>query len=170
MSGIDAPEVEGLFRAACRRPLMPLDGERGTILDRAAIQEILPHRDPFLLLDRITQLHRERHLIAGGYDLTRAETLLDGHFPGAPVWPGVLQVEAIAQAGLVLSRCLAPPGEAGGEVALTHILRAQFMKPILPGGEVEIAAQVVEDGLFVIIVGQCLRNGQVCSAAAVRGL
>lgn len=170
MIGSEAPEVEGLFREACRRPMAPAEGERPTLLDRAAIQRILPHRDPFLLLDRITLLDRERRLIVGAYDLARAEAVFGGHFPGAPVWPGVLQVEAVSQAGLVLARCLAPAGEAGAGIALTQILGAKFMKPIPPGGEVQIAARVIEDGLFVIVVGQCLSNGQVCSAAAVRGL
>lgn len=167
------PEADGLFRAACRRPMTPPNGERRTVLDREAIQDMLPHRDPFLLLDRVTLLDRERCLIVGAYDLSRAETVFGAHFPGAPVWPGVLQVEAVAQAGLVLARSLAPTGEAVAPKAfgaLTQILGAQFMKPIQPGGEVEIVARVVEDGLFVIIVGQCLRNGQVCSAAMVRGL
>lgn len=150
---------------------MPPSGEdRQTVLSRQDIENLLPHRDPFLFLDRILFLDRHEPLIVGAYDLTRSENVFSGHFPGEPVWPGVLQVEAVAQAGLVLARSLAPPDEPAVPVALTHILAAQFMKPILPGGEVEIAARVVEDGLFVTIVGQCLRNGQVCSAAAIRGL
>lgn len=170
MIGLDAPEAEELFRAACRQPLAQPEPERRTVLDREAIQAILPHRDPFLLIDRVTALDRERRLIAASYDLARAASVFSGHFPGAPVWPGVLQVEAVAQAGLVLTRCLAAPEQTGAAVALTHVLGAQFMRPVSPGGEVHIAARVLEDGLFVIIVGQCLQNGQVCSAAAVRGL
>jgi 3-hydroxyacyl-[acyl-carrier-protein] dehydratase len=170
VNGMESPEVQDLFRTACRSPLTDSDGVRPTVLDRAAIEGLLPHRDPFLLLDRITLLDRDEPLIVGAYDLSRAESVFSGHFPGAPVWPGVLQVEAVAQAGLVLARSLASADESGAGVALTHILGAQFMKAITPGGEVEIAARIIEDGLFLIIVGQCLRNGEVCSAAAIRGL
>jgi 3-hydroxyacyl-[acyl-carrier-protein] dehydratase len=170
VSGIEAPEVESLFRAACRQPMAEPNGERRTVLDREAIQEMLPHRDPFLLLDRVTLLDRDQNLVVGTYNLVRAEPVFSGHFPGMPVWPGVLQVEAVAQAGLVLARCLEAAERPREEIALTQILGAKFMQPITPGGEVEIVSRVVEDGLFVIIVGQCLRNGRVCSAAAVRGL
>ena len=170
MSWIDSQEVAEPFRIACRRRMAPTQEGSHTLLHREGIEKLLPHRDPFLLLDRITLLDRNAPLIACTYDLSRAESVLSGHFPGAPVWPGVLQVEAVAQAGLVLARSLTLSGEGAEPVALTHILAAQFMKPILPGGEVEIAARVIEDGLFVTIIGQCLQHGQVCSAAAVRGL
>jgi 3-hydroxyacyl-[acyl-carrier-protein] dehydratase len=170
VSGIESQEVEELYRSACRRPLAPSQEAAGTLLGREEIEGLLPHRDPFLLVDRITLLDLSLPLIVGAYELSRAESIFSGHFPGTPVWPGVLQVEAIAQAGLLLARSLAKDDDTAQPVALTHILGAQFMKPILPGGEVEIAARVIEDGLFVTIVGQCLRNGQVCSAAAIRGL
>lgn len=173
MTGMGPPEVAELFRAACRRPLTPPDPAPRTLLDRAAVQELLPHRDPFLFIDRVTLLDRERRLIVARYDLSHAEAVFSGHFPGAPVWPGVLQVEAVAQAGLILARSLAireQEGERDRMVALTHILGAQFVRPVTPGGELQVAAQLVEDGLFLIMVGQCLQDGQVCSAAAVRGL
>src|SRR5262249_10837202 len=111
----------------------------------------------------------ERGLIAARYDLGRARDVLAGHFPAYPVWPGVLQVEAVGQAGIVLN--LRRAGEAAPpNVALTHVLGARFMRPVLPGGDVEILARVLEDGLFFTIVGQCLRDGAICSVAAVSGL
>ena len=164
---VEAQETGGMIR-------------RETGLDVREVMRMLPHRYPFLLIDRVTGLDRERSLMVASYDLKRAETVFSGHFPGAPVWPGVLQVEAVAQAGLLLTRLLAEgsgfsperptPNAERPTPALTQILAAQFMKPIGPDGQVDIAARIVEDGLFVIIIGQCLWNGQVCSAAAVRGL
>lgn len=167
------PEVEALFRAGGKRPMLPA-GEWSvpTVMDRQAIQRILPHRDPFLLIDRITLLDREYSLIAAAYDLDRAQAVFAGHFPDAPSWPGVLQIEAIGQAGMVLalSTASSEPRRPERDLALTQVLAAQFVRPVRPGSDVEIVARVVEDGLFVVIVGQCLQNGEICSVAAVRGV
>jgi 3-hydroxyacyl-[acyl-carrier-protein] dehydratase len=166
-----SPTVQELFAAACRGPLLERLGSGEAELERDAIQRLLPHRDPFLLLDRITRVDREARRIAGVYELERAAEVLAGHFPGYPVWPGVLQIEAIGQAGLCLARLLVEGDEAeGAGFALTHVLGARFLRPVLPGAPVEIAAYVEEDGLFTTVVGQTLSRGEVCSAAILRGL
>jgi 3-hydroxymyristoyl/3-hydroxydecanoyl-(acyl carrier protein) dehydratase len=168
-----SPEAREMFQHACKRPMLPT-GDEGLLplLDQPAIEAILPHRAPFLLIDRVTLLDRDHRLIVARYDLARAGEVFAGHFPGAPMWPGVLQVEAIGQAGIVLAHACLPASEDDGnpQLALTHILGAQFVRPVVPGGDVIIAARLIEDGLFAVIVGQCLRRGEVCSAAAVRGL
>jgi hypothetical protein len=84
----------------------------------------------------------------------------------------VLQLEAIGQAGLCLLRLLEPPppGEEAPVLALTDILAGRYLRPVVPDGDVEIVARAMRDGLFAIVVGQCLQDGLVCSAAAVRGI
>jgi 3-hydroxymyristoyl/3-hydroxydecanoyl-(acyl carrier protein) dehydratase len=144
---------------------------------------MVSHRDPFLFVDRITHVaplpgpatahpSEASGIIVAAYDLRRAESVLRGHFPGSPLWPGVLQVEAVGQAGLCLLRLL--DGRAAAEdapaCALTDILAARYLRPVVPPGEVEIVARTVRDGLYLIVVGQCLKEGLVCSAAAVRGI
>lgn len=168
------PEVGAVFRTAVRRPLLPA-GERSTgpRLDRRQIEELIPHRDPFLFIDRITRVDPASATIVCRYDLTHAAPILAGHFPDHPVWPGVLHVEAMGQAGLCLLRLMSE-GEAGDtrrrEVALTHILGARFIRPVVPGDDVEIVTRVAVDGLFTLLVGQCLQRDTVCSVAVVRGI
>lgn len=162
-------EIRPLFRSAMKTPLVALDSRPAeTVLDRRGIEAILPHRDPFLLIDRVTRIDAEEGLVVACYDLSRAQEVFQGHFPEYPVWPGVLQVEAIGQAGILLY-LRRGDGASAGRVTLTHILAARFMHPVTPGGEVEIVARTLEDGLFFIVVGQCFQNGNICSVAAIRG-
>jgi len=166
----DLPQtVAELLELMIKAPLVPAQERGATILDLASIEAILPHRDPFLFVDRVTLLDLERGLIGTRYSLSQSSAVLAGHFPNHPVWPGVLQVEAVAQAGGLyhLKQTGAPPAPSA---TLTHILAARFMQPVLPGPDLEVVARVLEDGLFVMIVGQCLQNDTVCSVAALRAL
>ena len=162
-------EARGLLRSAERRRLCP-PGSGAPLLDRAGIEALVPHRGEALLLDRVTSLDPEGGTVVARYDLGRAAALLASHFPGHPVWPGSCQVEAIGQAGLVFVLSAAPPEEPVTSVSLTGILGARFLKPVRPPADVEIVARVMEDGLFRIVVGQCLVDGEVCSVAALSGL
>lgn len=167
------PDVVAMLRAAARQPMLPPAARReGPALDRREVELLLPHRDPFLYIDRVVHVDPAAGTIVCEYDLGRATPLMEGHFPGRPTWPGVLQVEAIGQAGLCLA-VLSSGSDARGAVAgfaLTHILGAEFVRPVVPPGGLEIVARLVPDGLFTIIVGQCLQQGVVCCAAAVRGI
>lgn len=172
---IESPaEVGSWLSSASRIPMLATAARRaGPSLDKRHVEALIPHRGPALLIDGITRVDKQHELIACRYDLDYAATVLEGHFPGRPVWPGVLQVEAVGQAGLCLSRLLAADGGSYADdgFVLTHILGAQFLAPVTPaGGGVEIVARLFRDGLFRIIVGQCLQRGVVASAAAVRGL
>jgi 3-hydroxyacyl-[acyl-carrier-protein] dehydratase len=161
-------EVRTVLRAAEKARLAPAAGGP-PLLDRAGIEALVPHRGDALLLDRVTAIDPLGATIVARYDLGRDAAALAGHFPGQPVWPGVLQVEAIGQAGLVFLLATAPPGAAASEVRLTEILGARLMRAVRPPAEVEVVARVMEDGLFRIVVGQCLVGGQICSVAALSG-
>lgn len=102
-----------------------------TVLDARAIQEYLPHRYPFLLVDRIIELVPLERIV-GIKQVTINEPFFQGHFPGAPVMPGVLVVEALAQCGAVLALREIEDREKK-LVFFSGIDNARFRRPVVPG-------------------------------------
>ena len=101
------------------------------ILDSVAIQQILPHRYPFLLVDKIIELE-PRIRIVGVKQVTINEHFFIGHFPQAPVMPGVLQIEALAQVGAILA--LREFEDRENKIPFfTGIQDAKFRRPVVPG-------------------------------------
>jgi beta-hydroxyacyl-ACP dehydratase FabZ len=105
------------------------------VMDIQAIREILPHRYPMLLVDRIEELEADR--IVGIKNVTVNEPFFNGHFPDYPVMPGVLIVEAMAQVAgvLVLSQI---PDRKSKQVLLAGVDAAKFRKPVRPGDQLRI--------------------------------
>ena len=109
-------------------------------LGRAEIRELLPHRDPFLFLDRVTDL--EPGVRARGARLiTGDEAVLAGHFPGRPVWPGVLTIEAMAQLWGVCDALAAERGE-GALGVFAAVDKVRFRRPVLPGDLLEMRVEL----------------------------
>ena len=110
-------------------------------MDITAIMELLPHRYPFLLIDRVIKVERRKRIVAIK-NVTANEPHFTGHFPGFPLMPGVLIVEAIAQAGAVL--LLSEVADRGDKLMVfTTIERAKFRKPVTPGDQLRIEVEVL---------------------------
>lgn len=108
------------------------------------IQEILgllPHRYPFLLIDRIVEFEPRQRIVALK-NVTINEPFFQGHFPGYPIMPGVLVVEAMAQAGGILIMCETPDRDQK-LVVFTGIERAKFRRPVTPGDQLRIEIDVL---------------------------
>jgi beta-hydroxyacyl-ACP dehydratase FabZ len=112
-----------------------------TILDINEIRAILPHRYPFLLVDRIVELEAER--IVGIKNVTHNEPFFTGHFPDFPVMPGVLIVEAMAQtAGVLVLKTV--PDRDRKLVLLVAIENARFRRPVVPGDTLRMEMKVLK--------------------------
>ena len=109
-------------------------------MDVVEIQRILPHRYPFLMIDRVLEVERMKRIVAIK-NVTVNEPWFHGHFPGHPLMPGVLIIEAMAQAGGVLL-LLEVPDRASKLVVFTGIDDAKFRKPVVPGDTVRFEVTV----------------------------
>ena len=115
-------------------------GVTKTALDIHDILKILPHRYPFLLIDRVLELKRKERIVAIK-NVTINEPFFVGHFPGLPIMPGVLIVEAIAQAGGAL--LLTEVEDRNNKVMVfTGIERAKFRRPVSPGDQLRLEVEV----------------------------
>lgn len=112
-----------------------------TTLDIGEILNILPHRYPFLLIDRVVEIVRRKRIVAIK-NVTVNEPFFTGHFPNYPIMPGVLIVEAIAQSGgaLLLTEV---PDRDDKLMVFTGIERAKFRRPVVPGDQVRIEVEVI---------------------------
>ena len=112
------------------------------MLDINEIMTNLPHRYPFLLVDRIEELEVDKKIVAIK-NVTINEPFFQGHFPGHPIMPGVLIIEAMAQVGGVLAY-RSQPEAAGKIVYFMGIDKARFRKPVLPGDTLRFVLEVIK--------------------------
>ncbi|WP_273484635.1 3-hydroxyacyl-ACP dehydratase FabZ [Desulforamulus ruminis] len=111
------------------------------MLDINAIQQILPHRYPFLLVDRILEVEEGKKIV-GIKNVSMNEPFFQGHFPNYPVMPGVLIIEAMAQVGAVA--ILSMPAFAGRIALLAGIDKARFRRQVVPGDTLRIEVEVLK--------------------------
>jgi len=115
------------------------------VLDINEIREYLPHRYPFLLVDRITEFEQGKS-ITGYKNVSINEPFFDGHFPGLPVMPGVLIVEAMAQAAGILG--FKSQGKTPADGSIYYFVGAdnlRFKRPVVPGDQLTLKVQYVSD-------------------------
>ncbi len=136
------------------------------IYDSLAIQQILPHRYPFLLVDRIVELE-PRVRILGVKQVTINEHFFAGHFPQAPVMPGVLQIEALAQVGAILA--LREFDDRDAKIPFfSGIDSAKFRRPVVPGDTLMLEVTALRIGSRVQkMKGVATVDGKVTSEAII---
>jgi 3-hydroxyacyl-[acyl-carrier-protein] dehydratase len=135
-------------------------------MDIVEIMSILPHRYPFLLIDRVVEMERKQRIVAIK-NVTFNEPQFQGHFPDYPIMPGVLMVEAIAQAGgaLLLTEI---PDRADKLMVFTGIENAKFRRPVVPGDQLRIEVTVLQwRSRAVKMLGIATVEGKVACEATV---
>ncbi len=136
------------------------------LLDTPAIEALIPHRFPFLLVDRVLEIERLKRIRAIKA-ITYNEPWFLGHFPGHPVMPGVLVVEALAQAGAILvCHSMTPEERAGSVTYFMGIDSARFRKPVTPGCMLELRCEVVKaKGMIFKQRGEAWVEGELVAEA-----
>ncbi|MBY0518045.1 MAG: beta-hydroxyacyl-ACP dehydratase [Bacteriovoracaceae bacterium] len=155
------------------------------LMNTKQVMAFLPHRDPFLFIDSVTSVELPEELkglkkpfkanqLVGGKTFCRFEVrpetkVLEGHFPGHPILPGVVQVEMMAQASafLMIYAIDVPPEEAKLDVALLGVEKAKFRKPVLPGMMLEISTVLTKvRGPMTTYDAQIHCNGELMSESS----
>ena len=164
-------ELERLAKSAQRRPLwIPAESASRVSVGRREIERLLPHRDPFLLIDAVTEVGLAEQAIRGRRRVNPDDPVFRGHFPGNPIYPGVLQLETIGQLGLCLLHFLASGSTtiaaetAPRDSRAVKIHFAQFLAPVGPGDELIVVCRAISVNDYTgICAGQILRGGTICS-------
>lgn len=137
-----------------------------TLLDITQIHAILPHRYPFLLVDRIVEYELGKRVV-GIKNVTLNEPFFAGHFPGAPVMPGVLIVEAMAQTAGVMMLASLPDRETK-LVFFTGIDGAKFRRPVVPGDQLRLELTVLRlRPRYIKLRGEAYVDGQLVAEAEI---
>lgn len=130
-------------------------------MNREEIKNILPHREPMLLLDEVNVTEEEGVPVSvGKYAVRGDEFFLQGHFPGNPIVPGVIQCEMIAQTAVALLP------DVKGTPLYTGLNNVKFKNPLLPGDTAEMRVALTNRrGVFCFAKGSLSANGKVCTSA-----
>lgn len=144
------------------------------IMDVNEIQKIIPHRYPFLLLDRVTKIEENKSLI-GYKNVTIGDNVFQGHFPGHPIYPGVMILEGMAQAGGILA--FKSMGDMTEEEAATKVVyfmsidNAKFRSPVKPGDRLEYRISVIKNrGQIWVLEGKAFVDDVLVSEAELKAM
>lgn len=144
------------------------------IMDVNEIQKIIPHRYPFLLLDRVTKIEENQSLV-GYKNVTIGDNVFQGHFPGHPIYPGVMILEGMAQAGGILA--FKSMGDMTEEEAATKVVyfmsidNAKFRAPVKPGDRLEYRISVIKNrGQIWVLDGKAFVDDVLVSEAELKAM
>ena len=137
-------------------------------IDVNTIQTLIPHRYPFLLVDKVVDLDVEAKRIVAHKNVTINEPYFQGHFPGQPIMPGVLIIEALAQAGGVLTQLSLGRDAQSKLFYLVKVDNVRFMKQVVPGDVLELHVQVKRMiRNMAVYYGEAKVDGEVVAHAEV---
>jgi 3-hydroxyacyl-[acyl-carrier-protein] dehydratase len=149
-----------------RNAAAPAGSSSGILLDNAAIQSILPHRYPFLMVDAILEMERLTRIV-GVKNVSINEHFFQGHFPGKPILPGVLIIEAMAQTGGLLLLMEVPDREHK-LLYFVAVDDARFRRPVVPGDQLRLEVAVVSwRGNFCKLRGVGTVNEELAAEATL---
>ena len=136
-----------------------------TNLDIQKIMEFLPHRYPFILVDRVLSLEPGKKVVALK-NVTINEPFFQGHFPGAPIMPGVLIIEALGQTGGILAFSSQSKEKPGSIIYFTGIDKVRFRKPVVPGDQMILELEMLKLRARVVkMAGKALVDGTLVAEA-----
>jgi 3-hydroxyacyl-[acyl-carrier-protein] dehydratase len=126
---------------------MPYKRERN-VIDIKEIMEYIPHRYPFLLIDRVLEMEKDKRIVAIK-NVTINEPFFQGHFPGQPIMPGVLLIEAMAQAWGIMGVSSAGQKVRSSDILFIGIDKARFRRPVVPGDQVRFELEGISMKRFI---------------------
>jgi len=144
------------------------------LMDVMDIQKILPHRYPFLLVDRVTELS-PKEAITAYKNVSISEPVFEGHFPGHPIYPGVMILEGMAQAGGILAfKSMDDVSEEEIQNKVVYFMsidKAKFRSPVKPGDRLEYKVSVIKNkGAIWLLKGEAYVDGKLTSEAELKAM